>query len=325
MLQTIYKPLQERGLRQDTINIISASWRTSTKKQYSSYIKRWINFCQEKGTNHLVADVNCVLEFLGDLFNKEQLSYSAINTARSALSSFLVLTDATFTVGNHPLISRLLKGSFHLRPPKPRYDATWDVNIVFNYLRKMSPVTRLSLKQLTLKVCMLLALTSAQRVQSLSYLHLDLMQILNNSVTFQFLDLLKQSKPGNTNSSLKIQGYPPDRRLCVLRYLRQYIERTRDIRGTERYLFISFKKPHGRVTTSTIARWIKEVMKAAGIDTEQYKAHSTRAASTSAACQNNLPVSDILKQAGWSNEKTFRTFYKKPIEAKNFQTSVIMH
>ncbi|KAJ8030179.1 hypothetical protein HOLleu_26511 [Holothuria leucospilota] len=59
-------------------------------------------------------------------------------------------------------------------------------------------------------------------------------------------------------------------------------------------------------------------MKAAGINTNLYKAHSTRAAATSAASNCDLLITHILKQAGWSNEKTFRTFHEKPVENRDF-------
>ena len=56
------------------------------------------------------------MNFLAELF-QSGVGYSAINTARSALSSILILPDNT-TFGSHPLVSRLkvLKGVFELRP-----------------------------------------------------------------------------------------------------------------------------------------------------------------------------------------------------------------
>ena len=45
-----------------------------------------------------------------------------------------------------------------------------------------------------------------------------------------------------------------------------------------------------------------------------FSAHSVRAASTSKAKTNLVPVDNILKVAGWSNAETFARFYKKPIE-----------
>ena len=58
--------------------------------------------------------VTDVLEFLQELYARG-LGYSCLNTARSALSSFIVL-DGNVTVGNHPLVQRFLKGVFQTRP-----------------------------------------------------------------------------------------------------------------------------------------------------------------------------------------------------------------
>ena len=60
------------------------------------------------------------------------------------------------------------------------------------------------------------------------------------------------------------------------------------------------------VSTSTISRWLKEMLRMAGIN--NFTAHSTRAASTSAAKSK-----DILKAGNWSRESTFNRFYNKTI------------
>ena len=54
-------------------------------------------------------------------------------------------------------------------------------------------------------------------------------------------------------------------------------------------------------------------MDKAGINTEIYGAHSTRAASTSAAHRKNIDTNRILATAGWSNENTFSKFYNKTV------------
>ena len=33
-------------------------------------------------------------------------------------------------MGEHPIIARLLKGMFHIRPPEPRYSFDWDGNVL---------------------------------------------------------------------------------------------------------------------------------------------------------------------------------------------------
>ena len=103
-----------------------ASWRTGTTKQYDVYLKRWEQFCQSKGINRFDANVENGIDFLATLFTSG-LGYSAINTARSALSSVLILPN-NITFGAHPLVARFLKGVFELKPSLPRYSSIWDVS-----------------------------------------------------------------------------------------------------------------------------------------------------------------------------------------------------
>ena len=53
------------------------------------------------------------------------------------------------------------------------------------------------------------------------------------------------------------------------------------------------------------------------MDTDKFKAHSVRAASTSAAKAANVPILTIMKSAGWKLESTFRKFYNKPITSND--------
>ena len=65
-----------------------------------------------------------------------------------------------------------MKGIFSLRPPKPRYFVTWDVNHVLQLLRSWSPAKSLSLKKLSSKLAVLGALITASRSSSLAKLDL---------------------------------------------------------------------------------------------------------------------------------------------------------
>ena len=76
---------ETRGVSKSAVGLLMASWRGGTKKQYSGYIKK-LTFCLKRKVNHLQPPVVAVLDFLPELFDKG-LTYSAINCARSALSS----------------------------------------------------------------------------------------------------------------------------------------------------------------------------------------------------------------------------------------------
>ena len=58
------------------------------------------------------------------------------------------------------------------RPPKKRYSVIWDASKVLSYLKTLPSVENLSLKLLTYKLAVLIALTQANRCQSLQLLSL---------------------------------------------------------------------------------------------------------------------------------------------------------
>ena len=99
--------------------------------------------------------------------------------------------------------------------------------------------------------------------------------------------------------------------------------KTRAFRGTKRKLFLSYVAPHKEVGTQTISRWIKYVLKAAGIDVKTFGAHSTRSAACSAAFQSGVPLDCILSTAGWTNCSTFAKYYNKPIRTSDFTKAVL--
>ena len=118
-LSVIREFYQTQGISQSATNLLLASWRGGTKTQYDVHIKRWTKFWAEKQADQFLPLVVDVPDFLTELYEKG-FTYSAINTARSALSSFVQLDDGS-SVGKNPLISRRLKGVFQSRAPKPKY------------------------------------------------------------------------------------------------------------------------------------------------------------------------------------------------------------
>lgn len=110
------------------------------------------------------------------------MGYDSINTARGALSSLGIVIDGC-RAGNHPLVNRFMKGVFNLRTPTHRYTETWDVQPVLQKLRSMYPLQDLPLKDLTLKLVMLMSLTLAARVQTLHLLVLHGMNIGNDYIS----------------------------------------------------------------------------------------------------------------------------------------------
>ena len=154
---------------------------------------------------------------------------------------------------------------------------------------------------------MLLALVSGQRMQTLCALDLDLAIIDDSKAVFHIQKVLKTTKPGKA-CTVSLHKFK-DARVCPLTCLNIFIEKTRSLRTTSK-LFISLQKPHNCVGPQTLSRWVVQVMKEAGLE-PGFGAHSTRHASTSSASRTGVSVGVIMDSAGWSNEKTFASFYRK--------------
>ena len=178
-------------------------WRPSTLRQYSVYLNRWTLFCVEHSVDPLHRDELLALEFLRKLY-KQGYGYSALNTARSALST--IFDSPSF--GDSPLVTRFMRSVYNTRPNLPRYNSTWDISVVLKYLEGMSPIKFLSLQQLSHKLVTLLAITTGQRIQSLHALNLDHYNADKTSITFTILSLLKHSKPSNKiKNTITIKEY----------------------------------------------------------------------------------------------------------------------
>ena len=265
-------------------------------------------------------DIGKVIEFLTELFHTG-IEYSAINTARSALSSIILLPGER-PVGEHPLICRFLKGVFELRPALPKYTEMWDVGIVLRYLKTLYPPQDITLKQLTLKTTTLLCLLTGQRSHTIHKFDTTQFIQLPNMYRVTVRGKLKHTKPGRHQESFQYLPYEPDKALCIYEHLSEYIGRTKPLRDCSK-LLISYIRPHKAVSKDTVARWLKVTLGFSGIDTEKFTAHSYRAASTSSNKAAGLNLTEILKTAGWSNAQTFAKHYNKPLESVSYGSKLL--
>ena len=199
------------------------------------------------GLDSLHTSVADVIQFLTALFKKD-LSYSSLNTARSAL--FTIITVDGVSICCHPLVVRFLKGVFNLR--LPRYKKVWYVFIVLRFLKTLSPVASLSLKNLSLKLVTLLSLVAAQRRQTFHLLDIVLMSTYCSSTVLALNKPLKQSNPRAQVKLLVVKAYTHDECLCVFSTFKEYHLGTEALRVTGSQLLISFQKPHKALETPQV-------------------------------------------------------------------------
>ena len=88
---------------------------------------------------------------------------------------------------------------------------------------------------------------------------------------------------GQAPPAITYFAFSEDKALCLVEKLNEYINRSKPWRESnhESQLLLSSISPHNAVTSCTISGWPKKTLKEAGINTDLFKAHSTKSDSSS--------------------------------------------
>ena len=251
---------------------------------------------------------------------KNNASTSSVNSIRSSINFF---TLGLLDLENNIFMIRLFKYFYKERPLKPRYTTFWPVEKLLNFLKTWHPINDLSLKQVTLKTIALIALSSSDRGQTLHLANVKDMNVTPSKIEFVVRQKLKHTR--NVLKPTIISCVKSNvEELDVSSYVAHYIELTKEFRGEEGALFLSWKtkKP---VVKQSLARWLKLVLGMAGIDTANYKAHSYRGAGLSKAFQKGASLQQIVAAGNWKNASTFKNYYLAPSDESNIGNIILVN
>ena len=106
-----------QGFSERVTELLLQSWRANTHSACNSAWSKWCGWCNQRQIHPFSASLEEIMEFLADQFDSG-LQYRSLNILRSAISTSHSKVDS-HNVGSHPLVSRLLKGMFNVRPPAP--------------------------------------------------------------------------------------------------------------------------------------------------------------------------------------------------------------
>ena len=217
-LSFVRESYKDKGLKDETIELLMNSWREKTKLQYNVYLKRWFEFSRESIENPLRPTLHDGMEFLTYLFS-QGYSHGQISRARSAISVLIdQVNDISF--GRHPLVKRLMKCIFEARPIFPKYRTVWSVNIVFNYFRTLDQPKNLSMGLLGKKLALLMCLIAGgQRCQTLHAIDIRDIKFVEDKCVIPIYEKLKQTKPGVHMKPMEFKLFTSDPKLCVINNL----------------------------------------------------------------------------------------------------------
>ena len=119
--------------------------------------------------------------------------------------------------------------------------------------------------------------------------------------------------------------FKEDRTLCLVRAVRYYLDLTKDLRGSQSFLFISFKKGHtSDIRPATLSSWLKQTILLCyiqadqqALDLVQVKEHDIRAFAASKAFYGGVSVDQIMQACHSKAHNTFTNFYLKDLTWSN--------
>ena len=136
----------------------------------------------------------------------------------SELSSAIFLSIDRFQVGQHLLVSLLLREVFndYSRPPEPKYSETWEVSRDLSYLRSLDANESSPFKLLTRKLVVLLALVLAKSCSDLVRLTLKGRKYSAGGAELRSSGLSKTDRPGREKSlqPVYLLSFDQDPLLC---------------------------------------------------------------------------------------------------------------
>ena len=223
-------------LDQEDLAFLSHHLSPGTKAGYGYAFQQFGTFCGTLGENSHTCGPSILVKYIRKMYN-DGAEYSTVNHHRSSISK-LHLGFNGVSIGCHPLVSQAVKAVFRLRPPLPKYVATFDISKVFSFIKTLPPNSELSLKLLSFKTLFLLTASSISRVSSIQRLGPDVQFFKVSlimvhcailiSIIFQdhcvmiFTSLEKQGRPGCVRGYISVKKFTEDQALCPVSAILAY-------------------------------------------------------------------------------------------------------
>jgi len=293
--------------------------RGSTKKVYDGRWEIFRSWCNENSVPAMSPSKQDLHRFFLFLFKTKGLLPGTIQGYRSALANRL-FGKVRWDIAHDPSVSRLLASFFRDKPATNRRLPAWDLRVVLQGLTgpPFEPLADSELHALL-----------HQRVRFSS----DWSQVtLEPSSRFLAKNQLA-TNPNNILRPIVIQALAPtlsgelrdDKKLCPVRALRYYLDRTRQLRGSRELLFVSFWPGHTtEISRNTLSGWLVKTIRLCLQSCTNstaalcnVRAHHIRGLAASWAFRSGVALEGVMNACSWKSHNTFTSFYLKDIALSN--------
>ena len=337
--------LRASGYTEEVVDTLQGSRATSTRSQYDKRWKVFDGWCQRQSPRVVAfqASIMEVLSFLQERLTMGR-SYSTVKGLLYAIAAGHEGLNGQ-PLGRHPMAIRFLAGAKRSSVQPRSLFPAWELALVLDALCEgpFEPLETVSMRLLCLKVVLLVALTTTKRVSELQAFSVSSECLrfaqdggrvfLRPNAAFVPKNLHVPERPVELEAFRPPPFASPEEerlnRLCPVRALRCYVQRTRQVRKTSQ-LFVTHGPGPGGKTASrpTLSRGLVEAIQLAytsrGVEPpEGIKAHSTRGVSASWAVTRGVSIQEVCEAANWSTPSTFATFYSLDVAGPSVAHAVL--
>ena len=196
------------------------------------------------------------------------------------------------TLSDHRLVKRFIKGVYHLRPLKPKYSSIWDADILLRYWQQREDNSQLNLLEISKKVTTLLVLL--HRISTIATFDISLITMSNDTCIFYLYELLKRDRQGKPRDKTIYKKFE-NSKLCPMAATKKYLKRRTEYNAAHTEFLFTTLRPNGPPHKDTLARWVKNTLTQAGVNTSNFSSHSCRSAASNKADNMGVDLDAILK------------------------------
>ena len=334
---TLKRHFRKSGFSGRAARVLSGCLRDSTSRLYQSRWQIFCGWCRGRGAAPVNATVPVVVDFLIHLRHDKGLSVSAVKGYSSSLNLVLAL-KGTDLASSREITMLLCSFSRSVNPVELR-PPVWDVALVLQSLTgaPYEPLRMCDEHFLAQKTLFPLALASAKRIGELHALSYRVSHTRGwAEVSFSFVPGFVAKTQDPSSLALRFEGFsvlalPNARnnrngRLCPVRAVRCYLDRSAAYRPLCEQLFVTAGRSKKEISKTTVSFWLRKTISRAyelsgtAQPVPAPLARETRGIAQSLLFKKNFAVDQLLKAGTWRRHTTFTRYYLRDLAHRSLDT-----
>ena len=324
--------LMKKGFSERVATKMMVPQCASSAKLYDTLWDKFSDFADLVGFDPFHPTIPQIASFLDKKFEEGQ-QYRSIGVYRAAIDATLK-HHTKLKVGSNLQLSEQIKSYKISRPRLKKTLPQWDLSFVLWSLahepfEPIEDVQKVSLELLSWKLLFLLLLASGARRSEIHAVTEKGARIADNgkyaiispSSEFVAKNEVARGKPLEPFVIRSLEEYSDsDKTLCPVRCLRVYKERTKNIRGRRKKLFISTRMLVSELHINTLSSWIKKLLVHCyshpgkkAVELSGTGSHEIRRIASTLVFRGVVSIEELLRVGSWKSSSTFTEFYLKDL------------